>query len=121
MNEEQIRKEIAQRCVDNCDDVIQEQCNELIQQYGGANACSYCVADRVLNYLRSQGLLQEKSLQFSCNRCGYISENLAPVPDEGFYSEYHYYKTICPVCTQPTNFWRLRPFETDLNVTITGE
>jgi len=57
--QEQIREGIAVRCVENCEGMSQDKCDEYQKSYE-SDACCYCGADQVLSYLHSQGVVIKK-------------------------------------------------------------
>lgn len=68
MTREDIREEIAKRCFENCDGATQEECDALNNQYGDTEACRYCGANQVMEYLDSLGVVLD-------DECGSIERD----------------------------------------------
>jgi len=60
MTDKELRAEIiegiAARCYDNCDGMSRDKCNEFDKLHGG-DACKYCGADQVIDYLHSKNVV----------------------------------------------------------------
>ena len=60
MTDKELRAEIIEgivtRCQENCEKVSQEQCDQYVKRHGD-DACKYCGADQVIDYLHSKNVV----------------------------------------------------------------